>query len=41
MSRGGRAKRRTLDRYFHECGTTTVNGARVTVHVRDEAPCWG
>ncbi|MER5217111.1 glycosyltransferase family 39 protein [Streptomyces sp. NPDC002838] len=39
MSPEGRAKRRTLDRYFHECGTTTVEGARITVHARGRTPC--
>ncbi|MBD0844782.1 glycosyltransferase family 39 protein [Streptomyces sp. TRM68416] len=39
MSPEGRAKRRTLDHYFHTCGTTGVHGARITVHVRGKAPC--
>nr|WP_245695308.1 glycosyltransferase family 39 protein [Streptomyces antibioticus] len=30
------AKTSTLRRYFHESGTTHVNGARVTVYVRDQ-----
>ncbi|NNN29402.1 hypothetical protein HLK59_03340 [Streptomyces sp. S3(2020)] len=30
-----KAKASTLRRYFRECGTTHVNGARVTVYVRD------
>ncbi|MEU9409891.1 glycosyltransferase family 39 protein [Streptomyces sp. NPDC048281] len=34
-----KAKTRTLRRHFREYGTTHVNGARVTVYVRDHAPC--
>lgn len=33
------AKTRTLKRYFRECGTTPVTGARVTVYVRSYAAC--
>ncbi|WP_405853880.1 glycosyltransferase family 39 protein [Streptomyces sp. NBC_01515] len=32
------AKTSTLRRHFHESGTTHVNGARVTVYVRDHDP---
>ncbi|MGI5440429.1 hypothetical protein ACQEV4_24510 [Streptomyces shenzhenensis] len=32
------AKTSTLRRHFHEYGTTHVNGARVTVYVRDHDP---
>ncbi|MDH6455357.1 mannosyltransferase [Streptomyces sp. SAI-149] len=32
------AKKRTLRRHFHEYATTRVNGARVTVYVRDRDP---
>ena len=32
------AKTSTLRRHFREYGTTLVNGARVTVHVRDHDP---
>ncbi|MFJ8794118.1 hypothetical protein [Streptomyces sp. NPDC102462] len=32
------AKTSTLRRYFREYGTTHVNGARVTVYVRDHGP---
>ncbi|MET4927673.1 hypothetical protein P3L51_35850, partial [Streptomyces sp. PSRA5] len=32
------AKTSTLRRYFREYGTTRVNGARVTVYVRDHDP---
>ncbi|MCF3137429.1 glycosyltransferase family 39 protein [Streptomyces olivochromogenes] len=32
------AKTSTLRRYFREYGTTHVNGARVTVYVRDDGP---
>ncbi|MER5923901.1 hypothetical protein [Streptomyces mirabilis] len=32
------AKTNTLRRHFHEYGTTHVNGARVTVYVRDHDP---
>ncbi|MFF7987894.1 hypothetical protein ACFZDK_54260 [Streptomyces sp. NPDC007901] len=32
------AKTNTLRRYFRQCGTTHVNGARVTVYVRDNVP---
>ncbi|MFD8924457.1 glycosyltransferase family 39 protein [Streptomyces mirabilis] len=33
------AKTRTLKRYFRECGTTRVTGARITVYVRKVALC--
>ncbi|MCX4908826.1 hypothetical protein [Streptomyces sp. NBC_00878] len=33
------AKTTTLKRYFRECGTTRVTGARITVYVRDDAAC--
>ncbi|MET7726973.1 glycosyltransferase family 39 protein [Streptomyces mirabilis] len=33
------AKTRTLKRYFRECGTTRVTGARITVYVRKVARC--
>ncbi|MFF1463763.1 hypothetical protein [Streptomyces sp. NPDC058330] len=33
-----RAKTSTLRRHFRECGTTHVNGARITVYVRDHGP---
>nr|WP_248003778.1 glycosyltransferase family 39 protein [Streptomyces sp. RLB1-33] len=34
-----KAKTRTLKRYFRECGTTRVTGARVTVYVRNYTAC--
>ncbi|MFE9611459.1 hypothetical protein [Streptomyces sp. NPDC006012] len=34
------AKASTLRRHFREYGTTQVNGARVTVYVRDHDPSW-
>ncbi|MER6128661.1 hypothetical protein ABT173_40095 [Streptomyces sp. NPDC001795] len=33
------AKNRTLKRYFRECGTSHVTGARVTVYVRKYLAC--
>ncbi|CAM5364866.1 hypothetical protein SVIOM342S_04217 [Streptomyces violaceorubidus] len=35
------AKTSTLRRHFHEYGTTHVNGARITVYVRDHDPAPG